>query len=190
MRKYSPIMSGKRHKFIDPAHPIHGKVVQRNGPRVGDAEAAKSSVPAFVRKPEPAFFADPAIFSGRRPQLTRKPAERVRSHRVARYNRRFDAAAFLALECTVVETGRSRFELREQHAILLALRAAGPLDRGYLRRGYRLKFGHDASLSFGALPDPPGPMLPGGPTAESNNGLSGMLCGGQKCSHLKTYRRR
>jgi hypothetical protein len=46
---------------------------------------------------------------------------------------------------------------------LLALRATGPLDRGYLRRGYRLKFGHDASLSFGALPDPLRPKLLGGP---------------------------
>ena len=99
---------------------------------VGGAEAVKSSVLRCLSSGNP-VFTGLAIFSGRRPQFAGKPTERVRSHRIMRYDRRFDAAAFLAFECPVVETGRSRFKLRQQHAILLALRAAGPLDRGYLR---------------------------------------------------------
>jgi hypothetical protein len=41
-----------------------------------------------------------------------------------------NATALLALECTVSEAGWSRPKLREQHAILVALRTARPLDRG------------------------------------------------------------
>jgi hypothetical protein len=56
-----------------------------------------------------------------------------------------NATALLALECTVIEAGWSRPKLREQHAILVALRTARPLDRSNSRWGYRLKFGHGAS---------------------------------------------
>jgi len=56
-----------------------------------------------------------------------------------------NATALLALECPDVEPGRSSLELRQQHAMVLALRAAGPLDGGNMSRGYRLNFGHGNS---------------------------------------------
>jgi hypothetical protein len=80
--------------------------------------------------------------SGRRFQFAGKPAAGARRHRITRYHHGFNATAFLALEGTVVETGRSGFQLRQQHAILLACRAARPFDRGNLRRRYWLIFGH------------------------------------------------
>jgi len=138
-----------------------GRLCKKTAQAVGDAEAVKSSVLRCLSSGNP-VVTGLAIFSGRRPQFARKPAERVRSHRVMRYNRRFDAAAFLAFKCPVVETGRCRFKLRQQHPILLALRAAGPFDPGYLRRGYRLKFGHDASLSFVCVAGPAMTRIAGG----------------------------
>jgi hypothetical protein len=69
----------------------------------------------------------------RRLQLTGKPAARHGCHGVVRYRHCLNATALLALECAVVEAGRFRFEFRQQHAILLAPRAARPFDGGNTR---------------------------------------------------------
>src|SRR5712671_7240677 len=77
-----------------------------------------------------------ALFAG-------KLARHVRRQRVASCDRRVHTTALLAFECTVFVAGKSRLELRQQHAILLTLRAAGALDGGSMGRGYRLIFRHD-----------------------------------------------
>jgi hypothetical protein len=41
-----------------------------------------------------------------------------------------NATTLLALEFSVGEAGPSRFKLRQKHAIVLTLRAAGPFDGG------------------------------------------------------------
>src|SRR5258708_39300365 len=81
----------------------------------------------------------------RRPQFADEPAARVRGHGVTGYHRGFNATAFLALECTAVEPGGSGLELRQQHAIPVARRAAGPLDGRHVRGRYRLTLGHQTS---------------------------------------------
>jgi hypothetical protein len=51
----------------------------------------------------------------------------------------------LALEGTFGCPSRSGLEFRQQHAILLAIGAAGPRNSQHMRRRYRLNFGHGAS---------------------------------------------
>ena len=68
--------------------------------------------------------------SGRRPQLTRKPAKCAGTHGVIRYRGGAGMTAFLALERATAEAGCTLLEFRQQHPMLPALRAAGPLERG------------------------------------------------------------
>jgi len=86
----------------------------------------------------------------RRPQLAREPAARIRDHGVLRYHRSA-VAALLALERAGAKTGWTAVELRQQHAMLPALRAAGPLDRGNLRCGHRFEFWHERRAKIGSF---------------------------------------
>ena len=95
--------------------------------------------------------------------------------------------ALLALECSPVGAGRSRLELRQQHAVLVALRAFRPLDGGNMLRCYRLKFGHDVSLDFRSITN----SLRLKPQASEDvvfeNEPSGIARRGQNCSLRKLY---
>ena len=67
-------------------------------------------------------------------------------HRVLRYGRRLNTTALLALKCSAVETGGSRLDLGEKHSLVIARRAARPLDRREVGRRDRLIFAHGSSL--------------------------------------------
>src|SRR6187551_1318177 len=66
-------------------------------------------------------------------EIAGQPAQRVRGHGVADGDHRFDAPALLALEASIIETGRPLLELGEQHAVAPAIRAPRPLDRANFR---------------------------------------------------------
>jgi hypothetical protein len=86
---------------------------------------------------------------------------------------------------TAIESSRSRFELQEQHAVVLAVRAAGPLDGRGARRRYRLKFGHGVRIRLGASElAPTGQSDPA--SAEPEHGTKGPWSRGQNCSISKT----
>ena len=70
---------------------------------------------------------------GWRFEFAGKPAQRVRGHGIADNDRCFHAAALLALEASIIETGGTPLQLRQQHAVLPAIRAAWSLDRGNMR---------------------------------------------------------
>src|SRR5438034_4482076 len=95
--------------------------------------------------------------------------------------------ALLALECSAVGAGRSRLELRQQHAVLVALRAFRPLDGGNMLRCYRLKFGHDASLDFRSVTNSLGLKPQASADVISDNGPSDIARRGQNCSLRKTF---
>ena len=95
--------------------------------------------------------------------------------------------ALLALECSSVGAGRSRLELRQQHAVLVALRAFRPLDGGNMLRRYRLKLGHDASLDLRSVTNSLRLKPPASPDVISENEPSGIARRGQNCSLRKTF---
>jgi hypothetical protein len=69
----------------------------------------------------------------RRFELTGEPAPRFRGHGITRYGDRLNATALAAFEGRDVAAGQRRRVLRQQHAALPAIRAAGTLDGGNTR---------------------------------------------------------
>jgi hypothetical protein len=67
-------------------------------------------------------------------------------HRVLRYGRGLNTTALLAFKCSAVEASGSRLDLGEKHSLVIACRAARPLDRREVGRGDRLIFAHGSSL--------------------------------------------
>jgi len=133
---------------------------QRNGPKQGTMRPLSSLCRGIDTSPKPQAENGSrrcrCRTSGWRLQLAGGNPAPAGCHGVARCQGRLNAAAFLALEGTAVVAGRSRFKFRQQHPILVATRTARPLDRGNIRRGYRLIFGHDPSLhSLGGVTDAP-----------------------------------
>jgi hypothetical protein len=84
----------------------------------------------------------------RRCEFAVKPTAHAGFHGVARYDERVNATALLALERAVIGAGWPRFNLRENHAGLLALRATLS-DTGRAYRRYRLILWHDVSAGSG-----------------------------------------
>ena len=91
-----------------------------------------------------------------------------------------NVTALLALEGRVVEPADNRLQLRKQHAVMPAVRAAGPVDPGQLGSGEWLKFGH--GMSRDGRTDDRSPLVRTG----SQNDLPGAISGGQNGSKLKT----
>ena len=117
---------------------------------------------------------------GRPPQFAVEPAEHVRFHGVAGYDGSTGVTTPLALEGAAGRATRSRPEVRQQHALLRAVRAARSLNGGDIRRRCRFKFGHDALLC--AEVNSSGQKSR---QHESNHGLFGVRGRGQKCSNRK-----
>src|ERR1700733_4891463 len=81
----------------------------------------------------------------RRPKLTGEPASRTRGHGIAGCGGRLNATALSAFEGRDAAARPRRLMLGQQHAVLLAVRAAWALDGCNMRRRDRLMFRHDAS---------------------------------------------
>jgi hypothetical protein len=57
-----------------------------------------------------------------------------------------NTTTLLALKCSAVEASGSRLDLGEKHSLVIARRAARPLDRREVGRGDGLIFAHGSSL--------------------------------------------
>ena len=79
-------------------------------------------------------------------EFAAKPFANAGLHWVLRYRRRLNTTALLALKCSAVEASGSRLDLGEKHSLVIARRAARPLNRRKVGRGDRLIFAHGASL--------------------------------------------
>ena len=79
-------------------------------------------------------------------EFAAKPLANAGFHWVLRYRRRLNTTALLALKCSAVEASGSRLDLGEKHSLVIARRAARPLNRRKVERGDRLIFAHGASL--------------------------------------------
>jgi len=79
-------------------------------------------------------------------EFAAKPLANAGFHWILRYRRRLNTTALLALKCSAVEASGSRLDLGEKHSLLIARRAARPLNRRKVGRGDRLIFAHGASL--------------------------------------------
>ena len=79
-------------------------------------------------------------------EFAAKPLANAGFHWVRRYRRRLNTTALLALKCSAVEASGSRVDLGEKHSLVIARRAARPLNRREVGRGDRLIFAHGASL--------------------------------------------
>ncbi len=79
-------------------------------------------------------------------EFAAKPLANAGFHWVLRYRRRLNTTALLALKCSAVEASGSRLDLGEKHSLVIARRAARPLNRRKVGRGDRLIFAHGASL--------------------------------------------
>jgi hypothetical protein len=79
-------------------------------------------------------------------EFAAKPLANAGFHWVRRYRRRLNTTAPLALKCSAVEASGSRLDLGEKHSLVIARRAARPLNRRKVGRGDRLIFAHGASL--------------------------------------------
>jgi hypothetical protein len=79
-------------------------------------------------------------------EFAAEPLANAGFHRVLRYGRRLNATTLLALKCSAVEARGSRLDLGEKHSLVIARRAARPLDRREVGRGDRLIFAHGSSL--------------------------------------------
>ena len=77
-----------------------------------------------------------------------KPLANAGFHWVLRYGRGLNTTAPLALKCSAVEASGSRLDLGEKHSLVIARRAARPLNRREVGRGDRLIFAHGASLRW------------------------------------------
>jgi hypothetical protein len=95
----------------------------------------------------------------RRFELSGEPPARIRGHGIARRNGGLNATALAAFEGRDAAAGPRRLMLRQQHSVVLAVRAAWALDGRNMRRRDRLMFRHDASWS--ALLNSPS-LLPNG----------------------------
>ena len=78
-------------------------------------------------------------------EFAAKPLANAGLHWVLRYRRRLNTTALLALKCSAVEASGSRLDLGEKHSLVIARRAARPLNRRKVGRGDRLIFAHGAS---------------------------------------------
>jgi hypothetical protein len=81
-------------------------------------------------------------------EFAAEPLANAGFHRVLRYGRRLNTTALLALKCSAVEASGSRLDLGEKHSLVIARRAARPLDRREVGRGDRLIFAHGSSLRW------------------------------------------
>ena len=79
-------------------------------------------------------------------EFAAEPLANAGFHRVLRYGRRLNTTTVLALKCSAVEAGGSRLDLGEKHSLLIARRAARPLDRREVERGDRVILAHGSSL--------------------------------------------
>jgi len=62
-------------------------------------------------------------------EFAAKPLANAGLHWVLRYRRRLNTTALLALKCSAVEASGSRLDLGEKHSLVIARRAARPLNR-------------------------------------------------------------
>jgi hypothetical protein len=79
-------------------------------------------------------------------EFAAEPLPNAGFHRVLRYGRGLNTTALLALKCPAVEARGSCLDLGEKHSLVIARRAARPLDRREVERGDRLIFAHGSSL--------------------------------------------
>jgi hypothetical protein len=79
-------------------------------------------------------------------EFAAEPLANAGFHRVLRYSRGLNTTARLALKCPAVEANGSRLDLGEKHSLVIARRAARPLDRREVERGDRVIFAHGSSL--------------------------------------------
>jgi len=79
-------------------------------------------------------------------EFAAEPLANAGFHRVLRYGRGLNTTARLALKCPAVEANGSRLDLGEKHSLVIARRAARPLDRREVERGDRVIFAHGSSL--------------------------------------------
>ncbi len=81
-------------------------------------------------------------------EFAAKPLANAGFHWVLRYGRGLNTTAPLALKCSAVEASGSRLDLGEKHSLVIARRAARPLNRREVGRGDRLIFAYGASLRW------------------------------------------
>ena len=96
----------------------------------------------------------------RRFELAGEPTSRARGHGIIGCNDRLNATALATFEGRDAPARPRCLMLRQQHAVVLAVRAAWALDGCNMRRRHRLMFRHDASWS--ALSDSPFSVPNGG----------------------------
>ena len=92
-----------------------------------------------------AFLLSNHVLLGRL-EFAAKPLANAGFHWVRRYGRRLNTTALLALKCSAVEARGARLDLGEKHSLVIACRAARPLNRREVGRGDRLIFAHGTSL--------------------------------------------
>ncbi len=106
---------------------------------------ARASGWTAVIRGDHAFLLFDHVLLGRL-EFTAEPLANAGFHRVLRYGRGLNTTALLALKCPAVEAGGSRLDLGEKHSLVIARRAARPLDRREVERGDRVIFAHGSSL--------------------------------------------